>query len=468
MADPRQRVIVIGGGISGLACAYRLQQLGVAVTVFESADHAGGVIDTNSPDGFLFESGPQSFQGTETLLALIRELGLEPNLQVADSKAPRYMVRNKQLQRLPMSPPSVITSPFLGLRSRWKLISEPMRRTKPPKEDESIASFVRRKFGNEILDYLVAPFVSGVYAGDPEQLSLRAAFPSIHQWEREYGSAIRGAIKSRPDGTGKTTKPALCSFRKGVAELPRAIAGKIGASFQNGTSVSAIGRSSPQVDSPFEVRHIRRGAAKGDTAAAVVIATPAYAASTLINLISPTAAQALLAIAYAPVAVVASAYERDQIADALFGFGFLIPRKEKIRTLGTVWNSSLFPGRGPEGTVVMTSFVGGATDLDILKHSEREISRIVEQDNAALLGIRGAPIATKVWSYSRAIPQYNLGHGQIVERIRHCQQENPGIFFAGNYLDGPSVGNCVESAYRTAEAVKGFVEQARPGAPGLA
>jgi oxygen-dependent protoporphyrinogen oxidase len=457
MPDFRQRAIVIGGGISGLACAYRLQQLGIGVTVLESASHAGGAIDTDSPDGFLFESGPQSFQGTPQLLALIRELGLEPELQVADSNAPRYIVRGKRLRRLPMSPPAFLTSAFLGPRARLKVVYEAMSRSKPPTEDESIAAFVRRKFGSEILDYLVAPFVSGVYAGDPEQLSLRAAFPSMEQWEREYGSVVRGAIKSRPAGREKTPRPALCSFRKGVAELPRALAFKFGDAFQTATTASAISRDSSQANTLFDVQSAHQGAVKHSSALAVVLATPAYVASELLRPISELAAQALLAIAYAPVAVVASAYRRDQIADSLFGFGFLVPRKEGIRTLGTVWNSSLFPGRGPDGTVVMTSFIGGATDLEIVKHSNSEISKIVEQDNAALLGIQAAPLFTKLWVTSRALPQYNLGHAQIVKTIRECQNENPGIFFAGNYLDGPSLGNCIDSAFKTAENVKRFL-----------
>lgn len=457
MTDPRQRAIVIGGGISGLACAYRLQQLGVAVTVMESGSHPGGVIDTESSDGFLFESGPQSFQGTESVLALVRELGLESDLQMANAKAPRYIVRGKRLRALPMSPPALLTSSFLGARSRFNLISEAIRSSHSPAEDESIAVFVRRKFGSEILDYLVAPFVSGVYAGDPEQLSLRASFPSLEQWEREYGSVVRGAIKSRPKTPGQTTRPALCNFRKGVGELPRVLAAKLADAFQTETTASAIARPSAQMQSPFNVQTTRPGASSEEQSPAVIVATPAYVAADLLRPISPSAAQSLSAIAYAPVAVVSAAYRRDQIADPLFGFGFLIPRKEKIHTLGTVWNSSLFPGRGPEGTVVMTSFIGGATDLEILKREEQEISTIVQGDNAALLAIRGNPIRTKIWSYQRAIPQYNIGHTQLVHMIRAFETENPGIFFAGNYLDGPSIGNCIDSAFKTAEAVKRFL-----------
>ena len=176
MAEPNN-VAVIGGGISGLACAYRLQQLAIPVTLLEAEDRVGGLIGTIEKDGFLFESGPQSFQGTETLLELIRQLGIQDELCVADARAPRFVLRRGKLQKIPMTPQALVTSALLGAGARWRVISEPLRHTKPPSEEESVAAFVRRKFGHEILEYLVSPFVSGVYAGDPEKLSLRAAFP---------------------------------------------------------------------------------------------------------------------------------------------------------------------------------------------------------------------------------------------------------------------------------------------------
>jgi protoporphyrinogen/coproporphyrinogen III oxidase len=454
MTEP-QSVTIIGAGISGLACAYRLVRLGIAVTVLECSDHPGGVIDSDSSSGFLFESGPQSFQGSELLLKLIHELGLESELQISDPSAPRFVVRNKFLQKLPMSPPAILTSSLLTLGSRWKLASEPLRRSSPPAEEESIANFVRRKFGSEILEYLVAPFVSGVYAGDPEKLSLKAALPSLAEWERNFGSVVRGAIKSRPDGKAKTTKPSLCSFRGGVTTLPRALAAKIANNLKTGKKVRAVRRSSHADSSFFEIE------TTGDVqnrASAVVVATPAYTAAELIRHSSPALAGSLSAIPYAPVAVVANAYQRRQVAHTLYGFGFLVPRKEKIRTLGTVWNSSLFPGRGPEGTVTMTSFIGGATDLEVIEHTDKEISQIVQQDNARLLGITGEPVAGKVWKYPRALPQYNLRHGHIVEAIREGERALPGVFFGGNYLEGPSLGKCLENGFRTAEAVAAYLK----------
>ena len=252
MPEPNN-VAVIGGGISGLACAYRLQQLGVPFLLLEAEEQAGGLIGTIEKDGFLFESGPQSFQGTEVLLDLIRELGIAGELCTADPKAPRFVLRHGKLQKVPMSPQALLTSSLLAPVSRWRVVTEPLRRTKPPNEEESVANFVRRKFGHEILEYLVAPFVSGVYAGDPEKLSLRAAFPSLEEWEREYGSVLRGAMKSRPS-EGKGAHPSLCSFRGGVATLSGALAGKLKGDLRAGARVNAIrlaARSSEESSTKF-------------------------------------------------------------------------------------------------------------------------------------------------------------------------------------------------------------------------
>jgi protoporphyrinogen/coproporphyrinogen III oxidase len=458
MTEP-QRVTIIGAGISGLACAYRLDQLGIAASVLESTDRTGGVIESDRSSGFLFESGPQSFQGSATLLTLVRELGLESALQIADPNAPRFVVRNKHLHKIPMSPPAMLACSFLTKTSRWKLASEPLRRTRPPAGEESVANFVRRKFGSEILEYLVAPFVSGVYAGDPEQLSLNAAFPSLAEWERDFGSVVRGAIKSRPGGKAKPAKPSLCSFDGGVATLPHRLAAKLGNRLKTGMKALAV---RPARDTSSPVLEIETAREAPNASPAVVVATPAYAAAELIRPSAPALAASLLAIPYAPVAVVANAYKRQQVAHPLYGFGFLVPRKEKIRTLGTVWNSSLFPGRGPAGSLTMTSFIGGATDLEVIEHAEREISQMVKQDNTALLGISGEPVASRVWKYPRALPQYNLRHGRIVEAIRDGERAWPGLFLAGNYLEGPSLGKCVENAFRTAEAVAAYLKAGRP------
>jgi protoporphyrinogen/coproporphyrinogen III oxidase len=455
------QVAVIGAGISGLACGYRLQQLGVEATVFESNSAAGGMIDSFEKDGFLFEAGPQSFQGTTALLDLIRELGLEAQLQKGDPRAPRYVLLHGRLRKIPMSPQALLVSTLLNPVSRWKIASEPFKKSQPPTEEESVAAFVRRKFGHEILEYLVAPFVSGVYAGDPEKLSLKAAFPTLDEWEREYGSVLRGALKSRPPKEQRTGAPPLCSFAHGVATLPRAMATKLGDGLQYDTRALSVNFSGQPAAAACEIRIVRDGQERSTSAGAVVIATPAYVAAHLLESFSPQLAHTLSGIAYAPVAVVAATYYRQQVGDPLEGFGFLVPRGEKVRTLGAVWNSSLFPGRAREGSVTITSFIGGATDADIIQMHEENIAAIVAEENAHILGITGPPVETAVWKYPRARPQYNLGHGYIVQAIRDAARASPGLFLAGNYLQGPAIGKCVENGFQTAEAVQKYLQPTR-------
>jgi oxygen-dependent protoporphyrinogen oxidase len=456
MAQPNQ-AIVIGAGISGLACAYRLKRLGIGVTLLEAQERAGGLIGTVKKDGFLFESGPQSFQGTDALLNLIRELGIEGELQQADPRAPRYILRAGRLQKIPMSPQGLLASSLLNAGSRWKIASEPFRRTAPPSKEESVADFVRRKFGHEILEYLVAPFVSGVYAGDPEKLSLRAAFPTLEEWERRHGSVVRGAMKSRPAKGERTGPPPLCSFRSGLAALIQALRQNLSEAVQAGAAVYGIKRTTSR-ENEYEVRFTRNGASETIFASVVVVAAPAYTASHLVGAMSASMSQALSAIAYAPVAVVAAGYHVQQIGLPLDGFGFLVPRSENTRTLGTVWNSSLFPGRAPEGFAVLTSFVGGATDLEIVEKSDSEIAAIVSAENARILGIEGPPVAQAVWKYAKALPQYNLGHGHLIESARDAERALPGLFLAGNYLEGPAIGKCVEQGFRTAESAGAYVK----------
>ncbi len=456
MSDP-QRVIVVGGGISGLACAFRLQRLGVPVTLLEAADHVGGMVGTVEKDGLLLESGPQSFQGTDSILELIRQVGIESELLNADPRAPRYVLMRGKLHEIPMSPRALLTSSLLTPGSRWKIASEPFRKTRPPSKEESVANFVRRKFGHEILEYLVAPFVSGVYAGDPEKLSLRAAFPTLEEWEREYGSVLRGAMKSRPAGDKRAGPPPLCSFRRGVATLARALGETLGTSLRTGARVIAIHRTGQASASKYEIRVASGGREESISAQAVVVAAPAYAASHLVSAVSSPLAHMLSGIAYAPVAVVATTYYARQVGYSTDGFGFLVPRSEKLHTLGTVWNSSLFAGRARDGMIVMTSFAGGAMEPEIVDKPETEIATIVHDENARVLQIAGPPVASAVWRYPRALPQYNLGHGHIVEAIRDGERANPGLFFAGNYLEGPALGKCVEVGNQTGDAVRTYL-----------
>ncbi len=451
------QVVVIGGGISGLACAYRFWQLGVPVTLLEADERAGGLIGTVEEEGFLFETGPQSFQGTDSALDLVRELGLEVDLCQADPQAPRYVMRHGRLQQLPMSPQAVLRSSLLGMGARWKLASEALRKTKPPTEEESVAQFVRRKFGHEILEYLVAPFVSGAYAGDPEKLSLRAAFPSLEEWERTYGSVLRGAMKSRPAKGAGQGHPPLCSFHHGMAMLTRTMAAKLGESARMGACVDAVTRNDRDGSARYQINFTQNGRAEMLEARAVVIATPAYTASHLVSSLSAPLARSLSGIAYAGMAVVGAGYHAKQVGTVMNGFGVLIPRSEKYRTLGIVWNSSLFPDRGGEGRTILTSMIGGATDPEIVEKPDEEILTIVQEESARILAITGQPIISRIWKHPKALPQYNLGHGHTVEAVRECERAIPGLYFVGNYLEGPSIGKCIDRGSQVAETARVYL-----------
>jgi protoporphyrinogen/coproporphyrinogen III oxidase len=462
MPEPFQ-VAIVGGGISGLVCAHRLRGLGVPAVVLEAEGRGGGVIGTVERHGFLFEAGPQSFLGTPPVLELIRELKLEGELMQADPNAPRYVYVKGRLQAVPMSPTALLTSSLLSVRSRYRVLSEPLRRTAPVQHEETVADFVRRKFGNEILEYLVAPFVSGVYAGDPETLSLRAAFPSLDEWEREYGSVLRGAMNSRKKQGG--ARPGLCSFRGGMRALLQALESELGDSFVTGARAEALERGG---SSGFTLRFMKDGRQESISVRAVVLAAPAYTAGHLLSRISQAAGDALMGVSYAPVAVIATGYKRQQVGHALAGFGVLIPRKAGLHTLGTVWNSSLFPGRAPKNSVTLTSFAGGVTDTEIVSREESEIGALVEAELENLLSISGPPVAREIWRYPRALPQYNLGHAHVLENVRGALAGVPGIQLAGNYLSGPAIGNCVEQSARTAEAVFAFLRGAGESAAGAA
>jgi protoporphyrinogen/coproporphyrinogen III oxidase len=449
-------VIVIGGGISGLACAFRLRQLGASITLLEASEHPGGLVGTVESNGFLFESGPQSFQGTETLLGLVRGLGLDNEMCTADPEAPRFVLRQGRLRKIPMAPQRILTNSLLGIGARWKIVTEAFGRTTPPTEDESVAQFVRRKFGHEILEYLVSPFVSGVYAADPEKLSLRAAFPSLEEWERQYGSVVRGAVQSRPAKADRKGPPPLCSFRQGMGSLAKAMFATLGEDAMTEARVDALAKA--ESGSEYQIHLTQHGRQETVHARAVVLATPAYVASHIVAPLSTGLAQTLSGIAYAPVAVAAMGYYSHQSTVNLDGFGALIPRSEKYHTLGIVWNSSLFPNRAPQGQMTITSILGGATDPGVIEKSDEEIAAIVAHENSRILNVEGSPIASEMWKHPRALPQYNLGHAHVVRQIHDAEQGMPGLYFAGNYLEGPSIGKCVEQGFQVAETVRAHLE----------
>jgi oxygen-dependent protoporphyrinogen oxidase len=446
-------VLVVGGGISGLVCAYALGKAGIEAVVLEASHNAGGPIRSETSNGFLLELGPQSFSGTAPLRALCTELAINDQILQAPARAPRYVLINGALKAVPLHPAAMLISSFLSTPTKWRITRDAFGTTRAPDDDESIAAFVRRKFGEELLDRLVGPFVSGIYAGDPERLSLRSAFPQLHEAEKSADSVIRGMLRAAKSRKGPRERPTLHSFREGNRTLVRALAAKLGSKLRLGAEAIGIGARRQSRTAKFEVWTREAGNEQIIVADHLVLATPADVAGALLRDVNPAFEPVLGNIEYAPVAVVSLGYRRDDVAHSLDGFGFLVPRSSGLRTLGTVWNSSLFPGRAPAGHVLLTSFVGGATDCAAAVLSADELTQLVHREIAPVLQIRAAAVFSHVQIYRQALPQYNIGHAERLEALEKLRSDVPGLFFVGNYLRGPAIGNCVNLAIATAEAV---------------
>jgi oxygen-dependent protoporphyrinogen oxidase len=450
---PTIPVLIVGGGISGLVCAYALRKAGVEAQLVEASTQPGGMIRSESRDGYLLELGPQSFSGTAALRLLCADLGIADQILQAPAAAPRYVLIDGALKAVPLSPPAMLSSSFLSARTKWLIARDGFGTTHPHEDDESVAGFVRRKFGAELLERLVGPFVSGIYAGDPERLSLRAAFPQLHEAEESAGSVIRGMMRAAKSRKRPRERPALLSFRDGNGTLVHALTAKIGPWLRVGAEVVGIRDRREAKGRSFEVRISAAGRDETVLAKNLVLATSADAAGALLRDVHAAFEPVLAGVEYAPVAVVSLGYRREDVAHSLKGFGFLVPRSSHLQILGTVWNSSLFPGRAPASHVLLTSFVGGATNPGAAALSTQELCDLVHREIAPLLQIRAEAVFSHVQVYRRALPQYNIGHAERLKALERLRAEQPGLFFVGNYLRGPAIGNCVELAMTTAEAI---------------
>ncbi len=442
--------LVVGGGISGLVCAYALKKAGIEVLLVEASARPGGVIRSIRREGFLLELGPQSFSCTSQLRSLCADLGIADQLLEAPTKAPRYVLIDGKLQPVPMNPAAALFSSLINGAAKWGLVRDVLGRSMPPENDESIAAFIRRKFSEQLLDRLVGPFVSGVYAGDPEKISLHSAFPSLYEAEKEAGSIIRGMMQLAKKKKGPRERPTLSSFRDGNETLVRALTDKLGSAVVTHTTAMHVYQ---QTDGSFHAS-CEGGSDEAISAKTVILATPTDATGRLLAQLDPSFESLLVPVEYAAVAVVSLGYSKKDVGHSLEGFGFLVPRSAGLRILGTVWNSSLFPGRAPEGQVLLTTFVGGATDQTAATLSPEELSSLVHGEITSLLSIRSVPAFCNVTIWPRALPQYNLGHGERLASVVQSLARFPGLFLAGNYLRGPAVGACVEQSFAVAEEVK--------------
>lgn len=447
-----QDVVIVGAGITGLVTAYQLTKQDIKLTILEQNTRVGGVINSSKVNGYLLEYGPNSFQESDETNQLISELKLNKELVTANPKMPRYVYLNGKLQAVPLSPPALISSKLLSLGGKLRILAEPIISKRKEKTEESIASFVKRRLGPQVHDRLVAPFVSGIYAGNTEELSLAASFPTLAALENNYGSLLIGAIKTARNNKASEKKPIakrLCSFVDGLATFPKTIASHLKDSLKTNCEILSITISKEN----YIIKYKQNNIVTEITSKCLVLATPAYIAAKWLSNFSGLANE-LLAIKYAPIGVV---HLSLPLEIDLNGFGFLVPRNQAIRLLGSIWSSSLFPNRAPDKEILLTNFIGGSHDEKAIELTDKELGDIVSQEIKSILALKNTPKAISVYKYQKAIPQYTLGHLTRLSNIESELKSQPGLYLASNYLQGVSLGDCVSRANKLAITIKNFL-----------
>lgn len=431
--------VIVGAGVSGLAAAVVLRRRGWRVTVLDSSARVGGAARAFRRDGFLCEEGPNTLlvSRPETR-AFLEETGmLAKACEAAPDAQNRFVVFGGRLVAVPASPAAFFRSPLLSFGAKLRLCGEPFRpRGRDP--DETLAGFVRRRLGSEPLRELVGPFVSGVFAGNPERLLVRHAFPRLWRLEQEHGSLIRGALKK---GGGAGPKGKLVSWPGGLQELPEALARETG-DVRLGAEVSALRREGGRL--VVRVFDDELGADR------VILATDVDTAARLLAPHLGDALRPFREIPWAPIAVVHLGFRREDVAHPLNGFGALISRARGLRTLGALFSSTLFPGRAPEGKVLLTCFMGGALDPEATLLDDDALVGQTLRDLDPLLGLKAAPAFRHTARWPRAIPQYESRHGEVAGACAAAEAALPGLRLLGNFRGGISMNDCLGNAVAAA------------------
>jgi oxygen-dependent protoporphyrinogen oxidase len=457
MAAATKSVAVLGGGITGLVTAWQLHRAGCQATVFERTAQTGGSVRSTARDGWLIESGPNALRETAEVAALLAELGLASRRLPASAAAKkRFIVRRDRLVPVPVSPAGLLFSSLFSGRARLRVGRELFTRPRVRTTDTSLAGFVAAHFGQEIVDHGLNPFVAGVYAGDPEKLSARHAFPRLWSMERTHGSllrAFRAEARERRSGREPAGVVPLISFTGGLQTLTAALTAALPAgSVRTGTTATNVipGR-------PWKIIAECGNTVETGEFDATVLALPAAG---LAQLVFGTLGERPLASLdhqpHPPVSSLFLGFHRQQVAHPLDGLGVLVPARERRSLLGAMFSSILFPGRAPADHVALTVFAGGTRQPEIGRLPTEELLARLMPDLRELLGVVGEPVFVHHTFWPRAIPQYNLGHERFLEPLARCENRHAGLFIGGHPRDGISLPDCIGSGRRLARLALEF------------
>jgi len=457
MQSTDKKITILGAGISGLTAAYLLDKEGYDITVLEKNDTVGGSIETVFENGMLFDRGPNSaLETTPVISQLVDELNLKDQFVYASKKGnKRYILRNDKLHALPLSPPSFLRTKLFSPSAKLRLMKEPFIGKSKDGYYQSIADFVRRRLGEEFLDYAINPFVAGVYAGNPEDLSVKSAFPMLYALEEDYGSLITGTIRSirkrkkRKEQSKQSAK--MLSFKDGMNVLPKAIADNLGEKVKLSSPVVEVKKTN---DSRYGVIYNHDGKPSTIFSDVVLSTIPAFKAADLFDHFDRGIKKQLNSVFYPPVLVLYLAYNLDDIGQALDGFGFLVPSKEAKSFLGAIWSSVIFPNRADESTAAFTLFIGGSRNPGFIYEDEETLIKKVRAEFEEIMKIQSEPVYISKRFWEKAIPQYKIGYIELENYFDHFEKDNKGIILSGNYRGGISVGDCIKNAELVVNKIK--------------
>lgn len=450
---PNPSAILIGAGISGLITGYYLNKQGFSCTIIEERPRVGGAISTIFKDKWLVEEGPNSILMTNPIIkTVIDELGLSSQIIFANNDAKkRFILKKSKSIALPSSLSTFLKTELFSTRAKFRLFKEPFIKMND-NPDESLADFVERRLGKEFLDYAINPFVAGIYAGDPTNLSVRFAFKKLYNLEQTYGSLIMGQIKGakarkRSNEISKD-RAGMFTFKEGLITLPQALEENLKSDILLNTKLLNISFHNPGWEIEYQTKGKIQQKIRADK---LILTLPAhkYSALPLPNEIKD-ALHILDSVNYPPVSVLALGFKKEDIAHPLDGFGILNPEKENRFSLGTLFTSSIFEHRAPDNFHLLTTFIGGARNPDYAALPIDTLTKKVIGDLKQSIGIKGEPQFVHHRFWPKSIPQYGVIYNTIYEKIEILEKNYKGLIFAGNFIGGISMSDCIINSYKLA------------------